>query len=163
MKSNDTQQYLAENHQPSYSVAYLIAEKLADIAELGRGDRALGVGSIGAAMETAVSERGADLTSIDTLGIQRLVSHDPFDVVFWAANNHGPDAQTDWVDSLKPVLRTGARLIMWDAPDSSQHVSILTRRMRRIILTAGFFTSIIVGHLPQEVGTLVVATGVCRR
>ena len=150
---------------PPAMVANDFSNRIVNIAGIGPGDRVISIGVPGAAIETAVSARGALLTTAATAAatdrrrLWQSRAHPRADALLWAVN---PDHQATLVNTLATLrhdLRTGGRLVLWMSLGGCDPATAGMQTIQRSIASAGF-ASVIVGRLAADAGDVLVATGI---
>jgi hypothetical protein len=145
-------------------VPFVLAEKIINIAGLGRGDRVLCLGETGTAIQTAAAATGARILSIAS-GVTSGEAgwlREPrsrADAALWGMAEAHLKQRAEILNVLRRHVRSGGRLVAWMVPDHNQTSAQHTNRLQRAIRQAGF-TSIITGQLPPQAGGNVVVTGV---
>jgi hypothetical protein len=86
-------------------------------------------------------------------------SHGQADVVLWAEIVSQSEPLIDSLMLLQRNLRSGGRLVAWATADRSDNISMISRRLRRLI-HAGSFTCIIVGRLITELEDNILGTAI---
>ena len=148
-------------------VANDLISRIVGIAGVGPGDEVMVLGAVDTAIDSAVSARGAHLLPAATAAATAeghpwpLRGQPRADALLWAVNKDHPAALVETLATLRDVLRTGGRRVLWMPLDGCCFETAGVEAMQRSFASAGF-ASVIVGRLASPSSDILVATGILR-
>lgn len=147
-------------------VSHIIAQKIINIAGLGRGDQVICQGNTGPAIEKAIEKNNANiLTYASTTDKSDNPNKEPYrsstyaDALLWASTLTRQGLPDKPLMDVRQHLRLGGRLVMWATLSKYHDIPGVLKTIEGLLRRAGY-NSIIVGHMPPELGDIVVATAI---